>query len=155
MAVRLFAALAIAAAAPLSAQTTATSVIDYSYHTPLPGTWQYLPAADGGQAVFRDSSGRAQLTIQCTRSQRRVSVQKPATGAAAAMFVWTSGLSRNVPTSFQPSVAQLVAAFQATDPLLDAMAFSRGRIAVSVSGGPALVMPVGSEISRVIEDCRV
>lgn len=154
MKVRFVAALALAFASPLAAQTAA-SPPDFSYATPLPGTWAYGPAADGSQAVFRDTAGRAQLTIQCTRSQRRVTIAKPATGAAPAIFVWTSSLSRSVPASFDPALARMSAALTAFDPLLDAMSFSGGRIAASVSGGPALVMPVWSEISRVIEDCRV
>jgi len=40
------------------------------------------------------------------------------------------------------------------DPLLDAIAFSRGRFAVSMPGSPALVMPAGTEIAHVVEDCR-
>jgi hypothetical protein len=41
------------------------------------------------------------------------------------------------------------------DALLDSIAFSRGRFAVSASGTPALVLPAGPEIGRVVEDCRV
>lgn len=151
---RFFAAPALALASPLAAQT-ATPAPDFSYATPLPGTWAYGPAADGSQAVFGDTAGRAQLTIQCTRSQRRVAIIKPATGAAPAIFIWTSSQSRSVPASFDPTLSRLSAALTAFDPLLDALTFSRGRVAASVSGGPALVMPVWSEIARVIEDCRV
>ena len=46
------------------------------------------------------------------------------------------------------------ASVPARDPLLDAMAFSRGRFAVEVSGGPTLVVPAYPEVTRVIEDCR-
>ena len=156
MKIPVFAALALALASPLIAQTAAPAPApDFSYSTPLPGTWAYSPAADGGQAVFHDAAGRAQFTIQCTRSQRRITMSKPATGAAPAIFVWTSSNSRSVPASFDPTLARLSAPLTAFDPLLDAMAFSRGRIAASVSGGPALVMPVTGEVSRVIEDCRV
>jgi len=42
----------------------------------------------------------------------------------------------------------------ARDPLLDAMAFSRGRFAVEVAGQPSLYVPSWTEVSRVIEDCR-
>jgi hypothetical protein len=42
----------------------------------------------------------------------------------------------------------------ARDPLLDAIAFSRGRFAVAVPGEPTLYVPSWTEISRVIEDCR-
>jgi hypothetical protein len=41
------------------------------------------------------------------------------------------------------------------DPLLDAMAMSRGRVAVGVAGQPATVAPAWGEISRVVEECRL
>jgi hypothetical protein len=40
------------------------------------------------------------------------------------------------------------------DPLLDAMAITKGRIAVGVEGERTLYLPAWVEISRVIEDCR-
>jgi hypothetical protein len=39
-------------------------------------------------------------------------------------------------------------------PLLDAMVFSRGRFAISMPGSPALVVPAGTEVAHVVEDCR-
>ena len=156
MHMRFLAALALAApASPIFAQAAAPTAADYSYATPLPGTWAHVALADGSQAIFRDSSGRPQFTMHCTRSQRRVALSKPSGAAASALFVWTSNSARSVPAAFQPAQAQLSAALNAMDPLLDSMAFSRGRIAVSAAGAPALVMPVGAEISRVVEDCRV
>lgn len=49
---------------------------------------------------------------------------------------------------------QLIATLRAGDPLLDAMAFSRGRFAIEVNGLPTLYLPAWAEIGRVIEDCR-
>lgn len=42
----------------------------------------------------------------------------------------------------------------ANDPLLDAMALSKGRFAVEVDGYAPLYLPSHAEVSRVIEDCR-
>ena len=42
----------------------------------------------------------------------------------------------------------------ATDPLLDAMALSKGRFAVEVEGEATLILPSHAEVSRVVEDCR-
>ena len=69
--------------------------------------------------------------------------------------MWTSSTTRNLPARFEPATAQLIAELPRTDPLLDAIAFSRGRFAVSVSGTPALVLPAWPELTRVVEDCRV
>lgn len=48
----------------------------------------------------------------------------------------------------------LNADLSAYDPLLDAIIFSRGRIAVGIPGQPTLVLPAWAEAERVIEDCR-
>ncbi len=40
------------------------------------------------------------------------------------------------------------------DPLLDAMAITRGRFAVEVEGETPLYLPAWAEVTRVIEDCR-
>lgn len=48
----------------------------------------------------------------------------------------------------------MVASFAARDPLLDAMAFSRGRFAIQSDGLPTLYVPSWPEIGRVLEDCR-
>ena len=40
------------------------------------------------------------------------------------------------------------------DPLLDAMAITKGRFAVAAPGEPTLYLPAWAEVSRVIEDCR-
>jgi len=50
--------------------------------------------------------------------------------------------------------AALAVSLAARDPLLDAMAFSRGRFAVETAGLPTLYVPSWTEVSRVIEDCR-
>ena len=145
------AALALTAAAPLPAQVSA---VDFSVATPLPGRWTFVPNAGGGDAVFADTAGRPQLTLRCTRATRRITVLKPASAPVGAITVWTSSARRDVAAAFNPATASISADLAATDPLLDAMAFSRGRLAVSVAGAPSLVLPPWPEVSRVVEECR-
>lgn len=147
-------AFALAAAAPLQAQSPAP-VATYAHALPIAGSWTYRPVAGGSEAIFANAGAQPQLTIRCTRSTRRVTLAKPATGAAPFLFVWTSSNTRNVPASFQPASAQLVADLTAIDGLLDSIAFSRGRFAVSASGSPVIVLPAWPELTRVVEDCRV
>jgi hypothetical protein len=45
-------------------------------------------------------------------------------------------------------------ALAATDPLLDAIAFSRGRVTLEQAGLAPLVVPPYAEVARTIEDCR-
>jgi hypothetical protein len=145
------AALALIAVSPLAAQGSA---VDLSVATPLPGRWSFVPSASGGEAVFADPAGRPQLTLRCTRATRRISMLKPATTPVSAITVWTSSTRRNVAAVFNAATASIGADFAATDPLLDAMAFSRGRFAISVAGAPWLVLPPWPEVSRVVEECR-
>ena len=49
---------------------------------------------------------------------------------------------------------QLTLVFAPRDPVLDAMAYSRGRFVIEVAGLPTLYLPAWPEVARVIEDCR-
>lgn len=142
------AALALIAAASLDAQDLGTA-------TPLAGSWNYAPAAGGSEGTFADANARPQLTLRCVRAARRVTISRPAGAAAAAIQVWTSAQSRILPATFDAVSARLTVELGAYDPLLDAVATSRGRVAFTVAGQPPLVVPPWAEVARVIEDCRV
>ena len=72
----------------------------------------------------------------------------------ARLSLWTSELSRDLSTSFDPSTGRVTALLSAYDPLLDALAMSRSRIAVAVPDAPVLVLPSAPEVARIVEDCR-
>jgi hypothetical protein len=149
----LAAAFALIATSSLRAQA-AVPPVDYSTATPLAGSWFYSPAADGSEAIYLNTSAQPQFVIHCTRATRRVSIARPASAAAPFLFLWTSSEARNLPASYKPATARLVAEVPAFDPLLDAIAFSRGRFAIGVLGAPAAVLPSWPEPARVVEDCR-
>jgi hypothetical protein len=161
MKARLIAAAAALVSAPLAqaqqaAQPAAptTANVDPRYASVLPGSWSYSPVTGGTEAVFRDASARPQLFIRCTRATRGVTISKPASAPASALNVWTSSTSRNLGVRFDPATARISAELATYDALLDAIAYSRGRFAVSASGGPQLVLPAWPEALRPIEDCR-
>lgn len=152
------AALALAAvslAPELAVAQAAPAIPDMSYATPLPGTWSWSQTAGGSEVTFADAAARLQLTIRCTRLSRFVTIFRPASAAAPSLSVWTSTQSRSLPAKFDPASARLSADLPASDPLLDAIAFSRGRFAVGIAGQPPLVVPPWADVARVIEDCRV
>jgi len=151
---RIAAALALVAASSLAAPGTPVAT-DLSYAEPIAGNWTYSASAGGSEATFVDASGRPQLTIRCNRSMRRVAILKPTGSAAPFLWVWTSSQSRNLPASYDAAAARVSAELATFDPLLDAMAASRGRIGFSTSGLATLVVPPWGEVSRVVEDCRV
>ena len=142
---------ALTLAAPLSAQSATP---DLSATMPLAGRWAWTPTAGGSEATFLDSAGRAQLWLSCLRGARVVTVAKPASGAAPLLMLWSTSASRNLLASYNPATARITAQLASTDTLLDALAFSRGRIGVGVSGTAPLVAPAWPEIARIVEDCR-
>jgi hypothetical protein len=129
----------LAVAAPAAGQ-----VADLSFESgkSLPiaaGEWSYVRTATGGEARYG-----TQLTLLCDRPTRTIAITRPGT-AAAALTMATDTLSRSLPPNGRIS---------AYDPLLDAMAFSRGRFLISGGTGPILAIPSWPEAARAIEDCR-
>lgn len=142
-------ALALAQAA------AAAPAADYSFAQPVGGNWSYMPLADGSEARFTDASNNVQLALRCARSVRRVTISKPATAPAQSLFVWTSGMSRTLSApGFDAAAGRLNVQLSANDALLDAMVFSRGRVAVAAGTSPPLVVPPWPELARLVEDCR-
>ncbi|MDP4574992.1 hypothetical protein Q9K02_07555 [Qipengyuania sp. G39] len=124
------------------------------------GTWRF----SGSQAAFveRDSQGgpvapsTPLFIMECNGNAVRLSTQMPRQGARA-MAIRTETASRTLPLSPVSGSAEPAFAFtdlQPRDPLLDAMALTRGRFAVEVQGAPSLYLPAWAEVTRVIEDCR-
>ena len=150
------AAFALAQAASLSGQAspTPTATQDLSYATPIAGSWAYSATADGSEATFSNPQGFAQLVIHCAIATRRVTIAKLAGAASPFLSVWSSSLTKSVPSSFNPATGRLTTDFAPYDPLLDAIASSRGRIGVTIAGQAPLVVPAWAETARVIEDCR-
>ncbi len=142
------AAIALAAASSLDAQDLGTA-------TPIAGNWAYAPTPDGSEASFADSASNPQLWVHCLRATRHVTIAKRASVAAPFLNLWSSSASRSIPSAFNPATGRLTIELGAYDPLLDAMAGSRGRIGFSIAGQPPLVVPPWAEVARVIEDCRV
>ena len=144
---------ALAALFP-AASAVAQVAVDYSTMRALPGSWGYRAIAGGSEARFVDTGGIAQLTIGCTRATRQVAVARASGTAAAGLMLWSSNASRTLPARFDPRAMRVIADVPANDPLLDSLAFSRGRIAVTIVGGSVVVAPAWPEAARVIEDCR-
>jgi hypothetical protein len=117
-----------------------------------PGDWRW--SMEGGQSVARFAAGR--LVLRCDVSARSIRIERAEPGAPASqpatLTIRTQTQSRTL--SAVPQAGALSATLAARDPLLDAMAFSRGRFAVEGGGMPSLYIPSWTEVSRVIEDCR-
>jgi hypothetical protein len=104
-----------------------------------PGDWRY-----GAASANFIVGGQAPLRMTCDRGTRNVVI----TGVAAGpVTIRTTTMTRTM-------TAGAAISLSAADPLLDAIAFSRGRFVVEQPGAPPLVLPPHAEIGRVIEDCR-
>ena len=153
---RLKFALAAASVLPFvsAASAQAPAPVDLDTVAPISGTWVYRSIAGGSESDFLDASAAMRFKIRCDRAARRVSISRMNVPAAkASLSVWTTTMSRSVPARFLPT-KELVADLSATDPLLDAIAFSRGRLATAALGAPMVAVPAWPEIDRVVEDCR-
>ena len=112
------------------------------------GGWLYRPSS--GDATF-GPPGAARFTARCDRTERIVTLAR--TGASgSALTIQTSSATRTLPA--QPQNGADVASLRASDPFLDAIAFSRGRFVVTSPPAPRLVIPAWPEFARVVEDCR-
>lgn len=137
-----------------SASAQAPAEVDLEAVQPLSGAWSYRVVPNGTEAAFTDSASARRLVLRCDRAARTVSVSRTGVARAAPVLaIWTTMESRSVPSRFLPT-GELVADLAAADPLLDAIAFSRGRFATGAAGAPLVAVPVWPEVSRVIEDCR-
>lgn len=119
-----------------------------------PGTWAYNRDARGSRALFGTGGADAALVLRCDRAERRMFLSR--SGAATApLTVRTTSATRALAVQHTGGTPPYAAvALAPTDPLLDAMAFSRGKLVVEQAGAPPLVVPAWAEIGRVVEDCR-
>ncbi len=119
------------------------------------GTWEYVAEPSESIAVFGIDRANPEFVMRCNRSTRQVGIARRTTSAGPRrMRITTETTQRDVMTA-QVGTRLLVAAeLTARDQLLDAMAITKGRFAVSVEGERTLYLPAWTEVTRVIEDCR-
>jgi hypothetical protein len=111
------------------------------------GSWTYRGDEQGSIASYGPPGSAALVTMRCDKRRGVIALVRAgltANGAANGLTVRTSSaLKTGMTTNIAPN-----------DPILDAMAYSRGRIAIEAGGLQSIAIPVWSEIGRVIEDCR-
>ena len=118
------------------------------------GAWVYRRDDRGSIALYGTPGADALVTLRCDNARARLFLSR-ASDVGGTMTVRTSSTSKAItvqPTGGKPAYA--ASEIGVSDPLLDAIAFSRGRIALELSGAQNIAIPVWSEIGRVVEDCR-
>ena len=124
-----------------------------------PGAWRYqdFGAGEGKRALFSDPDEQFYFSLTCVTQPNGPEILFTRTGRPAkpnlAMTIRTETAQRTM-MARQATPAIIAVAVAGSDPLLDAMALSKGRFAVEVEGELPLILPSWAEVSRVIEDCR-
>lgn len=117
-----------------------------------PGDWHYRTAGADRIAEFRSPAGGQIFQMICTADRDLMLAVIARAPNARAITIRTEHGDRAISANAMES--SVAAILTPTDPLLDMMAFSKGRFAVEVAGGPQLFLPAWPEVTRVIEDCR-
>lgn len=123
------------------------------------GTWTWT--MDGGRSTARFGlAGAAPVAMfRCDPAAQSVTLWRTMTGPIApagtpvTLAVNTTG-TKKILTAQADGASGMQVAILPRDPLLDAIAFSRGRFMLESTNGSTLYLPSWPEISRVIEDCR-
>ena len=121
------------------------------------GSWVYRQDNRGSIALFGLPGKDALVTLRCDTARRQIFFARADESLAGAssftirshsmMKTFSAGNTGGNP----PYVA---AAIAPGDTILDAVAYTRGRIAIEVTGQQSIAIPIWSEVPRVIEDCR-
>ncbi len=131
-------------------------------------SWEVAPVASGGWSYGTDGASTVasfgvdgaspSLRLRCTPATRQITLSLLVNRSAPApVIIRTSAGLLNWPATLPPRqdlVTEMEINRPATDNGFDWLAFTRGRFSVEVPDAPRLIVPFGTEIARVIEDCR-
>lgn len=118
-----------------------------------PGTWRYGVQNGFSEASFVGPDSGTRMRLRCLADSRMVQLSLPESGAPRPLVtIRTHTATRTLEA--QPAGRETLVTFPPREPLLDAMAFARGRFAVEGTGLAPLYLPSWPEVARVIEDCR-
>lgn len=121
-----------------------------------PGDWRYLKLGAGSSASFQGPDGTRLFTMQCQPAGGRIILSRVGTAEGQVMMrIRTETRDQILTAAATPSAAPEVGtSLPSRNPLLDAMAITKGRFAIEVEGMEPLYLPAWAEVTRVIEDCR-
>ncbi|MEO0591104.1 MAG: hypothetical protein AAFZ11_11165 [Pseudomonadota bacterium] len=120
-----------------------------------PGTWTYEDEPAESLGLYGIPDPAHPFVIRCDKRAKRIGLARSTTREGPLTMVLTAE------TTTRQLVAQTVEGYglvavdlDPKDPLIDAMAITKGRFVVELEGEPTLYIPAWTEFSRVIEDCR-
>lgn len=120
-----------------------------------PGNWTYRRDGRTSVAQFGTPGRNAIVNFRCDAQSRQVTLSREVSAPGTRMVIRTSSMTKTMAaTASDANPAYLAADIAASDPILDAMAFSRGRVLVEMEGQQPVILPSWAEITRIVEDCR-
>ncbi|RED16895.1 hypothetical protein [Parasphingopyxis lamellibrachiae] len=138
------------------AATGSASETDWRDIPLAPGTWVYREDERGSLALYGEPESEALFLVRCNRADRRIffSLEGSLEAAGTMAFQASHGEASYAAQNSSGAQPYIVAATSGTDSYLDAIAFSRGRIVVTVTGQSVVALPNWPQMTRVFEDCR-
>jgi len=119
------------------------------------GDWVYRRDTRGSIALFGQAGADALVTLRCDRQRGRIYLARSSSQKAANFTLRSSArLKQLAAQTTAGSMPYVAAEIMPDDPIMDALAYSRGRIALETTGELSIALPVWSEIGRIVEDCR-
>jgi hypothetical protein len=119
------------------------------------GNWVYRTDDRGSIAYFGETGRNALVTLRCDKGRGRVYLSRAGAALDNKMVIRTSSESKTMAAAATGTTPLYLASdITPTDPILAAISYSRGRIAIETGGDVNIAVPVWAEINRVIEDCR-
>ncbi len=129
---------------------------DWTYWPVTPGDWVYRRDERGSIALFGAMGQDALVSLRCDAGRRMIYLSRVGqVSGNAEMTVRASQGLQAFSAAQVTGAPYIVASIQPNDPILDKLAYSRGRFVVEVTGQTPLKLPNWAEVSRVIEDCRL
>jgi hypothetical protein len=121
------------------------------------GAWRYIDYGVGrGKRALFSNGDDDEFDVTCLFEPQGPQILLIRNGAPPSdpvqMTIRTETQQRTL--AARAARRDAIATLPVSDPLLDAMALSKGRFAVEVFGVRPLILPSHAEVSRVIEDCR-
>lgn len=108
----------------------------------------------GSTARFALPGQPTMAMLVCETPGRTTKLWRTGGATGPVPLVVTTTGTRRILDAAPETAGGTAASLAVNDPLLDAIAFSRGRFMLETPGNPPLYLPSWPELARVVEDCR-